>query len=50
MKKKKKKKENQKYKKKRKKIQSGVAFDFVTTKKTTLLWKICKTKQKELAS
>ncbi len=32
------------------KIQSGVAYDTVTTKKNTLLWKICKTKQKRLAS
>jgi hypothetical protein len=32
------------------KIQSGVAYDPMTTKKNTLLWKICKTKQKRLAS
>ncbi len=33
--------------KKQGKIQSGVAYDPVTTKKNTLLWKICKKKKKK---
>jgi hypothetical protein len=36
--------------KKKGKIESRVAYDSMTTKKNTFLWKICKTKQKTFAS